>query len=212
MGQVFSNNASALLAEQLDVVGTVITVQPGKGALFPSVVDPDYAVLTITQSIGGESSWEEVRLMSRVGDELTVVRAQEGTIASMWPTASLVELRITAAMLNGVGYKAIPQTAKSANYTCELSDSGNHILHPSADATARTFTIPSNATVPFPVGTAITFVNQNGAGMVTIAIQSDTMRLSVAGSTGNRSLAANGIATAIKLTQTEWLISGAGLS
>ena len=103
------------------------------------------------------------------------------------------------------------QTIKSTAYTTVLADSGTHILHPSADTTARTFTIDSNANVPYPIGTAITFVNQAGAGTLTIAITSDTMRLAVAGTTGSRTLSANGIATALKITSTEWIISGVGL-
>lgn len=111
-----------------------------------------------------------------------------------------------------VGYLNIPQNSQSAAYTLVLADSGKHILHPSADTTARTFTIPANGSVAFPVGTAITFVNQNGAGAVTIAITTDTMRLAGAGTTGSRTLAANGVATAIKITSTEWIISGTGLT
>ena len=113
---------------------------------------------------------------------------------------------------NAVGFKTIPQNSQSAAYTTVITDSGKHILPPSADTTARTFTIPANASVAYPIGTAITFVNQNGAGVVTIAITTDTMRLAGAGTTGSRTLAANGIATAIKLTATEWIISGTGLS
>ena len=106
----------------------------------------------------------------------------------------------------------IPQNSQSADYTCVLTDSGKHIFHPSADTTARIWTIPANSSVAYPVGTAITFVNQNGAGVVTIAITSDTMRLSPAGTTGSRTLAANGVATALKITPTEWIISGSGLT
>ena len=80
------------------------------------------------------------------------------------------------------------------------------LVHP------RTFTIDSNANVAYPIGTAITFVNQNSAGVVTIAITSDTMRLAGAGTTGSRTLSANGVATAIKVTSTEWIISGTGLT
>lgn len=111
--------------------------------------------------------------------------------------------------LVGIG---ITQNSKSAAYTTVLSDAGKHILHPSADTTARTFTIDSNANVAYPTGTVLTFVNQNGAGTVTIAITSDTMRLAGAGTTGSRTLAANGIATALKITSTEWIISGTNLS
>jgi hypothetical protein len=118
----------------------------------------------------------------------------------------------TADGTNSVGFLNIPQNSQSAAYTLVLADAGKHILHPSADTTARTFTIPANSSVAFPVGTAITFINQNGAGSVTIAITTDTMRLAGAGTTGSRTLAANGVATAIKITSTEWIISGSGLT
>lgn len=118
----------------------------------------------------------------------------------------------TADGTSPVGFRNIPQNSKSANYTCTLADAGDHILHPSADTTARTFTIPANSSVAYPIGTAITFVNQNGAGAVTIAITTDTMRLAGAGTTGSRTLAANGVATALKIAATEWIISGGGLT
>lgn len=108
--------------------------------------------------------------------------------------------------------KQIEQNSQSGAYTMVLADAGKHILHPSADTTARIFTIPANSSVAYPIGTAITVVNQNAAGVVTIAITSDTMRLAGAGTTGSRTLAANGIATALKITSTEWIISGTGLS
>ena len=111
-----------------------------------------------------------------------------------------------------LGYLEIPQVSKSAAYTTVIGDSGKHLLHPSADTTARTFTIDSNANVPYPIGTAITFVNQASAGTLTIAITTDTMRLAGPGTTGSRTLAANGIATALKVTSTEWIISGTGLT
>lgn len=113
---------------------------------------------------------------------------------------------------NAVGYKNIPQNSQSAAYTCVLTDAGKHILHPSADTTARTITIPANSSVAYPIGTALTFVNQASAGVMTIAITTDTMRLAGAGTTGSRTLAANGVATALKLTATEWIISGSGLT
>ena len=119
---------------------------------------------------------------------------------------------VTVDGTNTVGYLTIPQNIQSAAYTLVLGDSGEQIFHPSADTTARTWTIPANSSVAFPIGTAVTFINQNGAGVITIAITSDTMRLAGAGTTGSRTLAANGIATAIKITSTEWIISGTGLT
>ena len=110
-----------------------------------------------------------------------------------------------------VGYRNIPQNSQSAAYTLVLADAGKHIFHPVGDNNARTFTIPANSSVAYPVGTAITFINMAVAN-VTIAITTDTMYLSSAGTTGSRTLAQYGSATAIKITSTNWLISGSGLT
>jgi hypothetical protein len=127
-------------------------------------------------------------------------------------TISGADNTLTVDGTNAVGFRNIPQNSQSAAYTLVLADAGKHIFHPSADTTARTFTIPANGSVAYVIGTAITFINQNSAGVITIAITSDTMRLAGAGTTGSRTLAANGIATAIKVTSTEWIISGTGLT
>lgn len=112
---------------------------------------------------------------------------------------------------NTVGFLIIPQNSQSAAYTLVLADAGKHIFHPSTDANARTYTIPANGTVAYTIGTAITFINMTSQ-VVTIAITTDTMYLSSAGTTGSRSLAQYGSATAIKMTSTTWLISGSGLT
>jgi hypothetical protein len=104
----------------------------------------------------------------------------------------------------------IRQNSQSVNYTTVLADGEKHILHPASDNNARTFTIDSNANVAFPIGTAITFVNK--INTVTIAITADTLTLAGLGSAGSRTLAANGMATAIKIATTEWMISGSGLT
>jgi hypothetical protein len=110
-----------------------------------------------------------------------------------------------------VGFLSIPQNSQSAAYTLVLADAGKHIFHPVADNNARTFTIPANSSVAFPIGTAITFINMAVAN-VTIAITTDTLTLSPAGTSGSRTLATNGSATCVKITSTQWLISGSGLT
>jgi hypothetical protein len=111
---------------------------------------------------------------------------------------------------DAVGFRNTPVNSQSAAYTLVLTDAGKTILHPISDNNARTFTIPANSSVAYPVGTVITFVNL--INTVTIAITSDTMYLAGPGTTGSRTLAAYGVATAVKLTSTSWLISGNGLT
>jgi hypothetical protein len=107
--------------------------------------------------------------------------------------------------------RTIPQNSQSAAYTTVRSDGGKHIFHPSTDANARQFTIDSNANVPYPVGTVLTFINMS-ANSCTIAITSDTLYLAGTGTTGTRTIAQYGVATAIKITSTAWIISGSGLT
>lgn len=111
---------------------------------------------------------------------------------------------------NLVGYQNIPFNSQSTDYTLVLGDAGKTVFHPSTDSTPRTFTIPANASVAYPIGTAVSFINM--AETVTIAINSDTMYLSGFGTTGSRTLAQFGAATAVKMTSTTWMISGNGLT
>jgi hypothetical protein len=111
---------------------------------------------------------------------------------------------------NNIGYLNIPQNAQTGSYTLVLSDAGKHIYHASG-AGAATYTIPANGSVAYPIGTAITFVNLSTTS-ISIAITTDTMYLSSAGTTGTRTLAQYGSATALKVTSTVWIISGSGLT
>ena len=111
---------------------------------------------------------------------------------------------------DAVGFRNTPVNSQSTAYTLVLADSGKTILHPISDNNARTFTIPDNGSVAYPVGTVITFVNL--INTVTIAITTDTMYLSGAGTTGSRTLAAYGVASAVKVASTTWVISGNGLT
>lgn len=141
-------------------------------------------------------------------DQLVTVTDPAGTPLDKLATMTTL---LTALRLLDVGYLGIPQNSKSANYTTVLADAGKSIDHPATDANARTFTIDSNANVAYALGTCISFTNMTSQ-VVTIAITTDTMYLAGAGTTGSRSLAQYGIATAKKQTATTWLISGTGLT
>ncbi len=111
-----------------------------------------------------------------------------------------------------VGYRGIPpKDPGTGNYTALLSDAGKHLTHESGDGSGDTYTIPANASVAFPIGTTLTFVNLD-SNSLTIAITSDTLTLAGTTSTGSRTLAQNSYAVALKVTSTGWLISGPGLA
>jgi hypothetical protein len=139
------------------------------------------------------------------------------TIGAVSMTATGTQLNYVAGVTSAIQTQldsksdgSIPQNSQSTAYTTVIGDANKHILHPTADNNARTFTIAANASVAYPIGTAITFVNQ--INTVTIAINSDTLTLAGPGTTGSRTLAAKGMATALKIGSTDWIISGTGLT
>lgn len=132
------------------------------------------------------------------------VLTSQGAAAPAWTTIA------GGNAANNIGYLNIPQNAQTGSYTLVLSDAGKHIYH-DVGAGAATYTIPANSSVAYPIGTAVTFINLSSTA-VSIAITTDTMYLSSAGTTGTRTLAQYGSATAIKITATNWIISGSGLT
>lgn len=158
------------------------------------------------------------RVVNKSTGNVTVQSSGGNTILVMGPNSEaefvcILTSGTTAASWDAkLRYEGLPQNAQSAAYTTVLSDAGKHLFHPAADTTARTWTIDSNANVPYPIGTTITFVAEGSSGTITIAITTDTLVLSPGGTTGSRTLAPHGVATAIKVTATKWYISGSGLT
>ncbi len=164
--------------------------------------------LTVTGSVVATSF---AGTMSGDGSALTALNATQLTSGTV-PTARITSVETTATIDSVlIGFRSIPQSSQSANYTLVLTDSGRDILHPSGGGAGDTFTIPANASVAFPVGTVITFTNLD-SNAVSIAITTDTMTIAGTTTTGTRTLGQNGQATARKVTTTSWLISGVGLS
>jgi hypothetical protein len=131
------------------------------------------------------------------------------TAASITAQASVSTTASTAA---SVGYMGLPQNATGTT-TLTMSDAGKHIY---VTTTGQTITIPAAASVAYPIGTTITFIAGASATAVLIDITTDTLRLAGGTSTGTRTLAANGMATAVKVSGTSssgvWYINGTGLT
>lgn len=109
-----------------------------------------------------------------------------------------------------IGYKDVPQNYTNTSFTIALSDRGKHIY--TANGTSQTITIANNSSVAFPIGTAISIVNQ-GAGTITVARGSGVSLYLAANSTSaDRSIATYGMATILKVGTNTWFINGAGVS
>jgi hypothetical protein len=143
--------------------------------------------------------------ISYSGTALPVANGGTGTT-----TGSLANCTVDGT--NAVGYLNVPQNSQATSYTLVLADAGKHIYNP--NGTGVTYTIPAATSVAYPIGTVISFINLGSS--LTIAINTDTMYLAGTGTSGSRTLAQYGIATATKLFGTSsggvWIISGSNLT
>jgi hypothetical protein len=192
------------------IVATTATILSGADitgtATFNSAVILSSSVTGTTASFSGATTIGGAAVLSSTLSVANTATMDVITGATINGDANTLTVDGTDA----VGFRNVPVVSKSEAYTLVLADSGKTILHPIADDNARTFTISANSSVAYPVGTAITFVNL--INDVTIAITDDTMYLANDGDTASRTLAAYGVATAVKVASTTWVISGNGLT
>lgn len=94
MPQRFSNNGSALLAQDLLATQTLAVVQAGFGGRFPTTDDDtDYFIVVIDDGVG---NIEIARCTLRTGDSMVLIRGQEGTTPLAFPAGSRMGVRMTA--------------------------------------------------------------------------------------------------------------------
>ena len=124
------------------------------------------------------------------------------TLASNVVSSSLTSFG-TAPQIN-LGY-----AAKTAAYTTVLGDNG--YLLSMNNAATQAFSIPTNASVAYPVGAQINFVWITGAGQPTIqAVTSGTTTILSTGatSTAPKLRVVNSVASAIKIATDTWIVTG----
>ena len=111
--QIFANNAVSTVGAPMSAAAVSMQVAPGSGSGFPSPAGGDYFLLTLGRMLAGvESALEIVMVTSRAGDILTIVRAQEGTMAVTHAVGDFASLRLTADTLANLNVNTV--TAKAS--------------------------------------------------------------------------------------------------
>ena len=115
---------------------------------------------------------------------------------------------LSAAMFNGLVAYTI-NTQSGATYTLASSDQYQALVI-SSNASTKTFSIPTNASVAFATGTAITILN-TGAGLLTInAVTPGTTTVTSAGGTSaSPTVAQYKAAVCLKTATDAWTVVGA---
>lgn len=99
MGIKVANNATALVPSAVSSTQTTVTVETGKGSLFPILGASDYYYATLVDT---SDNLEIVKVTARTDDVMTIARAQESTLAIPFPANSRLEHRITAATVEAI--------------------------------------------------------------------------------------------------------------
>jgi hypothetical protein len=119
------NNAYGLLAAGIAAGDTALTLQAGQGDRFPVIVAPDFTKITLENAAGNR---EIIHLLARAAasDVFTsILRGQEGTTARAWNAGDVVELRMTAALVETA--MAHPDNTDTAHHASAITatPSGN---------------------------------------------------------------------------------------
>ena len=105
-----------------------------------------------------------------------------------------------------IGFRGAPLVVRDSAYTFVLNDSGGTTLHTSG--TAHAYTLPTNAAVAYPLGTALLIVNA-GTGNVTITRSSGVTLRNIGSATDrNLVLAQHQAVTLLKYGTNDWYAFG----
>ena len=118
----FRNNATGTLAASILSSATTIVLSSTQGALFPTLSAGQYFYGTLFNTAG---SYEIVKVTARAGDNLTVIRAQEGTTALGFSAGDGFAQRLTSASLNNFSQLDADNTFTGTNAFAAITASAN---------------------------------------------------------------------------------------
>jgi hypothetical protein len=96
MGIQRKNNVSTTLAAAISASDVGMTVATGTGVQFPALGATDYFYATLETSQGTQ---EIVKVTARSGDNMTIVRAQDGSTANSFGIGARVSMQINVATI-----------------------------------------------------------------------------------------------------------------
>jgi len=118
----FRNNATGTLAASILSSATTIVLSSTQGALFPTLSAGQYFYGTLFNTAG---NYEIVKVTARAGDNLTVIRAQEGTTALGFSAGDGFAQRLTSASLNNFSQLDADSTFTGNNTFAAITASAN---------------------------------------------------------------------------------------
>ena len=114
----FSNRARTILARNITIGDTALTVASGTGKDFPGPTGPGDAIALTLVSASNSRQYEIVYCVQRHDDTFTVWRGQEGTTPLPFQSGDLISLNMTAAL-----YRRMTQAGYLGQFSQEVAQS-----------------------------------------------------------------------------------------
>jgi len=204
-----SISVQTTLASGISNSATTMTVATGTGsALMGGVTLASGNIDIFTVALDPDTQSEEIVFVTAVSsDTLTIVRGQAGTSAIAHSGGATVKHVLTSSDLNafeaGLNETIPLNTQTGTTYTIAATDAGDLITL--TNSSPITLTVPTNATIPFAIGTQVT-IAQGGAGKVTVA---GAVGVTVNAADGYLSLRTQwSTGTLIKVATNSWILIG----
>ena len=204
-----SISVQTTLASGISNSASTMTVATGTGAaLLGGVTLAAGNIDTFSVAIDPDTQNEEiVFITANSSDTFTILRGQSGTSAISHSGGATVKHVFVSEALNAFEAglnETIPLNAQTGTtYTLAVNDAGQLVTL--SNASAITLTVPTNASVPFAIGTQIT-ITQANSGTVTVAGDTGVTVNSADGDLKMRTQWS--AATLIKTNTNSWILIG----
>lgn len=161
MGVILKNNAVSTITTTISASDVGIAVATGTGSLFPTLGAGDYFYATLVSSGG---TYEVVKVTARVGDTMTIARAQEGTTAQSFASGSRIEVRVTAASITDM----VDEHDQASEIS--IADAGGYYIGTNVEAALQEVGADFVA-LAAGTGSSLVGYNQGGIGAVNRTVQ-----------------------------------------
>lgn len=161
MGVILKNNAVSTITTTISASDVGIAVATGTGSLFPTLGAGDYFYATLVSSGG---TYEVVKVTARVGDTMTIARAQEGTTAQSFASGSRIEVRVTAASITDM----VDEHDQASEIS--IADAGGYYIGTNVEAALQEVGADFVA-LAAGTGSSLVGYNQGGIGAVNRTVE-----------------------------------------
>jgi hypothetical protein len=199
------NAAAAIAYSKLSLAGAILNADINASAAIA------YSKLALTGSIvnadiGAAAAIADTKLATiSTAGKVSGTAITSGAIAGTTSINTSGTITTSAAITDGTGsIRQIPQNAQTAAYTLVLADVGKHI-----SITTGGVTVPEDI---FAIGDNITIFNNSTSNQTITQGTGTTLRAGGSTATGNRTLAAYGVATILCVGADVFVITGTGLT